>query len=411
MDPVRQKILDQIQHMADHAVIINRRYLDDEQLIRSEQLEVLDTVFNANIRDAEIREITAHFAPLFRNDHPVHLAVWGKTGTGKTMTIIYVVNLLQELSHKRDIEMRFVHLDLATPRPCFRALNDLACLLNASKRYTKGVSLHEMMTRIETALVDFTGYLVLFVDEVDNVRRDQSSFLTFLVRRLPQNVRCKIILIFASNHLDWCEGLDPRIQSFLKMNELIFEPYNASDLQHILRIRVERAMRPGAVEDGVIEKIAAMASRNHGDARQAVALLGRSAHLAEKNRGTITLGVVDQAASQIDQDRYICLVRSAPRQLQAAISAVMRRRCSPTDRATMTTMSIYKTYTPLCQDHGMQPLTYRAFSDLLSELDLYGLIHTRIQSHGRHGRNRQITVPLPDQLIEKIQQTLKTSLT
>ena len=47
-------------------------------------------------------------------------------------------------------------------------VNDLACLLNASKRYQKGISLEEMMTRIEVKLADYQGYLVLFIDEVDN---------------------------------------------------------------------------------------------------------------------------------------------------------------------------------------------------------------------------------------------------
>ena len=53
---VRGKIIAQIQHMLDHAIIKNRRFLDDEQLIKSEQLAVLEEIFNANVRDAEIRE-------------------------------------------------------------------------------------------------------------------------------------------------------------------------------------------------------------------------------------------------------------------------------------------------------------------------------------------------------------------
>ena len=181
---VRAKIVDQIQRMLDHAVVVNRRFLDDEQLIRSEQLAVLEEIFNANVRDREIREISSHFAPLLRGDHPVHLALWGKTGTGKTLTMTYFLGLLAEMCRKRKIALRSQHLDLSTPRPCFRALNDLACLLNASKRYKKGISLEELMLRIEASLADYRGYLIIFVDEVDNVRRDRDTFLAFLVRRL-----------------------------------------------------------------------------------------------------------------------------------------------------------------------------------------------------------------------------------
>ena len=139
------KIVDRIQHMLDHAVVVNRRYLDDEQLIRSEQMAVLEEIFNANVRDAEIQEISSHFAPVLRGDHPVHLALWGKTGTGKTLTMIYFLNLLAEMCRKKQIPIRYKHIDLSTPRPCFRALNDLACLLNASKRYRKGISLEELI--------------------------------------------------------------------------------------------------------------------------------------------------------------------------------------------------------------------------------------------------------------------------
>ena len=52
----------------------------------------------------------------------------------------------------------------------------------------------------------------------------------------------------------WPDHLDPRVKSFLKLNELIFKPYDAVDLQHIFRIRVEKALEAKAVEPGVIEK-------------------------------------------------------------------------------------------------------------------------------------------------------------
>lgn len=82
MEPtkVRTKIVNQIQHMVGSAIIKDRRFLDDEQLIKSEQLAVLEEIFNANVRDTEIRELSNHFAAVLRDDHPCHMAIWGKTG-------------------------------------------------------------------------------------------------------------------------------------------------------------------------------------------------------------------------------------------------------------------------------------------------------------------------------------------
>jgi len=403
MEPtkVRTKILNQIQHMVGSAVIKDRRFLDDEQLIRSEQLAVLEEIFNANVRDTEIQELSSHFAAILRGDHPCHLAIWGKTGTGKTLTLSYFLNLLSEMCLAKRIPLRHEHLDLSNPRPCFRALNDLACLLNASKRYQKGISLEEMMIRIESKLADYQGYLVLFVDEVDNVRRDKDNFMTFLVRRLPQKIPAKLILVLVSNRLDWPDHLDPRVKSFLKLNELIFKPYDAVDLQHILRIRVEKALHPQAVEPGVIEKIAAMASRDHGDARRAVALLAKSAYLAEKAGTKITQQMVDKAATELDQDRYLSLLRSAPSQLQAAMAAVIGATQEIKGGA-IGTGEAYDAYKAFSKQAGLRALTGRAFGDLISELDTYSLLRSRVLSRGRYGRTREIVLDLPQELIGKI---------
>ena len=410
MEPqeTRAKVTNRIRHMVKSAMIKNRRYLEDEQLIQSEQLDVFEEIFNTSVRDAEIKELSSHFAPIFRDDHPCHLAIWGKTGTGKTLTLMYFLKLLTEMCRSSKIPIRHVHLDLSNPRPCFRALNDLACLLNASKRYQKGISLEEMMTRIEVKLASYRGYLILFIDEVDNIRRDRDNFMTFLVRRLPQRISAKLILVFVSNRLDWPDHLDPRVKSFLKLNELIFKPYDALDLQHILRIRVDKALYPGAVEAGVLEKIAALASREHGDARKAIALLAKSAYLAEKAGTKITLALVDRAATELDRDRYLALVRSAPPQLQAALAAVIeavRRSRS----GAIGTGEAYDAYKRFCQKTDLRPLTGRAFGDLISELDIYSLLCSRVLSRGRYGRTREIVLDLPAELVEKIYSGIRMS--
>jgi Cdc6-like AAA superfamily ATPase len=142
----------------NNTIILNRRYLDDEQLYRDEQFKVLKEIFDVNVRDTEIRELSSHFAPIFRQDHPIHLSLLGKTGTGKTVTMLYFLSTLQYLCEKKKIAIRHIHLDLCTPKPCFRVLNDLACYLDAAKRYKKGISLDELMCKIE----EKTGVLHTF---------------------------------------------------------------------------------------------------------------------------------------------------------------------------------------------------------------------------------------------------------
>lgn len=405
----KRKIVRQIQHMAQSRIIKNPRFLDDEQLLNSEQQNVLEEIFNANVRDVEIKELSSHFAGIFRGNHPYHLAIWGKTGTGKTLSVAYFLNILSSLCTDKNIPLLHKHLDLTNRGPCFRALNDLACLLDASKRYERGISHEEMMRNIERKLSDFKGYLILFIDEVDNISHDRDIFLAFLIRRLPQRIPSKLILILVSNKLSWPDQLDPRIKSFFKNQELVFKPYDALDLQKILSIRIEKALYKNSTEQGVIEKIAAIASRDHGDARKAVSLLGKSAYLAEKAGSKITLNIIDKASSELETDRYLTLLRTAPQQFQAAMAAVIEAS-KKTKKNFIGSGEAYDSYKHFCNRVGLRMLTDRVFGDLLAELDLACLIHSRIVSRGRYGRSREIRIDMPYELIQNIYNTIAESL-
>ena len=58
----------------------------------------------------------------------------------------------------------------------------------------------------------------------------------------------------------------------------------------------------------------------------------------------------------------------------------------------------------------MKPLTQRRVSDIIAELDMVGIINTKVISNGRYGRTRQISVAVPDNTIPKINELLKDGL-
>ncbi|MBL7076255.1 MAG: AAA family ATPase [Kiritimatiellae bacterium] len=384
---IQERIWAEIEDAAENPIVISHEYLDDEQLPQERQFEVLTEIFNTNVRTHEIRTISNHFSPVFRNGHPTHLSVIGSTGTGKTITIRWFLAQIEKFCAGKGIPFQQVHLDLCCPTPCFRALNNLACLLDASKRYRKGVSLEEIMGRVEAKLKSSDGYLAVFVDEADNVRTDFNTFYQFLVKRLPKRIGARLVLIFTSNRLDWMENLDPRVKSCLKVRELSFKSYDADSLKRILTMRVKKALQPSRIEEGVIDKIAALASQQHGDARKAVNLLRRSADLAEQDRTAITLELVDRAYEEIERDKYIDMIRSSPKQLQAALYAALTGK--PRTGA-LHTGPAYLVYERFCSETGLRPISQRAFSDLLYELDMYGFIRARTVSRGRYGRTKEI---------------------
>ena len=56
----------------------------------------------------------------------------------------------------------------------------------------------------------------------------------------------------------------------------------------------------------------------------------------------------------------------------------------------MTTGEVYEIYRELCKKTRYNCLTQRRTADLISELDMLGIITARVISKGRHGRTREI---------------------
>ena len=51
---IQERIRTEIELAAENSIIINQEYLDDEQLTRERQFEVLTEIFNMNVRNEEI---------------------------------------------------------------------------------------------------------------------------------------------------------------------------------------------------------------------------------------------------------------------------------------------------------------------------------------------------------------------
>ena len=59
-------------------------------------------------------------------------------------------------------------------------------------------------------------------------------------------------------------------------------------------------------------------------------------------------------------------------------------------------------YRYICEKEAARPLTQRRFSDMISYLDLYGLVNARVISKGRYGNTRDIPSVLPVEVVKRL---------
>ena len=74
------------------------------------------------------------------------------------------------------------------------------------------------------------------------------------------------------------------------------------------------------------------------------------------------------------------------------------------------TGDIFDYYEQLCRKTNNDCLTHRRVSDIIAELDMLGLINTRVISKGRHGRMREIKLVIPETIKQKARHILIESL-
>ncbi len=264
--------------------------------------------------------------------------------------------------------------------------------------------------QIDEARLQSKGQLIiLMLDEIDQLVGKIGDEILYTLTRLNADLKySQLVILGISNDMTFADNLEPRVRSSLREEDVIFPPYNALQLQEILYSRVKDAFVNGAIEQGVVEKCSAYAARDHGDARRALDLLRVAGEVAEREQlSKVTIEHIDLAEQKIEKDRVMDIVKSQPKQSQAALFSILS---VTKENEFFFTGDIYDTYKTICSNSSLRPLTMRRISDIIAELDTLGIINAQVMSKGRYGRTRKISLSLPVGMAPKLCEVLEQSL-
>ncbi|MBS1267084.1 MAG: ORC1-type DNA replication protein [Candidatus Woesearchaeota archaeon] len=388
-------------------------YLKKESFfIEKKALQSAYTPDNIPHRDEHIQNMAEIMAPCLKLEKPSNMFIYGKTGTGKTVSVKYIRNKLENIAKKKKIDVKFIYINCKLKRVAdteYRLIAQLARELGKSIPPT-GLPTDEVYKIFFNAIEEVKSLVILMLDEIDQLVKKAGDGILYNLTRLNSELKdSQISVIGISNDLTFTDHLDPRIKSSLSEEEIVFPPYNALQIQDILNQRKEVAFKPGVIGPGVIEKCSAYAAREHGDARRALELIRVAAEIAErKNLDKVSLEHIDKAEEKIERDRILDLVKTQPKQFQATLYSIILR-CSKKDK-NMLTGEVYEYYKSICLKVGMRPLTQRRISDIIAELDMLGIINAKVISKGRYGRTREISLAVPYSTIPKIKKILQQDL-
>jgi archaeal cell division control protein 6 len=365
-----------------------------------------------NHRDEQINYMAQILAPALRNDKPSNLFVYGKTGTGKTLAARYIAEQMENVAREKGLPLKIFYLNCKLKKIAdteYRLIAELARFFGKAVPPT-GLPTDEVYNIFFNALNKEKKIIILIMDEIDQLVRKAGDEIIYNLTRINSELKeSQLSIIGISNDLMFANNLDPRVKSSLSEEEIVFPPYNAMQIQDILKHRADHAFKKDTLEHGVIQKCAAYAAREHGDARRALELLRVAGEIAERqNQEKVVIANIDEAEDKIERDRLIDMVRTHPKQFQATLYPILL--LGQSGKKDIYTGDIYELYKDICEKIGLRPLTQRRVSDIIAELDMLGIINAKVVSKGRFGRTREINISLSKTVEKKILTILQEDL-
>ena len=350
-----------------------------------------------------------------RGERASNLFLYGKTGTGKTLSARYVGEKIEAKirDSRSEVGLKFLYVNCKSKKVSdteYRIIAELISLLGESVPAT-GLPTDAVYSKFIDLVDKERQNVVLVLDEIDQaVKKISDNFIYTLTRINSELKNSQISLVGISNSLTFMDNLDPRVRSSLGEEEIIFPPYNALQLRDILENRAKEAFSTDVLEEGVIAKCAAYAAREHGDARRALDLLRVAGEIAvREGSDKVLLEHIDSANNKIERDKMLDIIQNEPTQFQLVLYSIMRLN-ERKEIEKIFTGDVYNIYQEICEQTKNEILTQRRISDILAEFDMLGIINAKVISKGRQGRTREIRLMLSPNVKEKAWSILKDSL-
>ncbi len=387
MDPV-ERLLDAAEN--GKSLIINR--------------EVLHFTYIPNTilhRNEEQEKVTQSLLPILKQSRPSNLLIYGKPGTGKTLVVRKVLLKIQERVEKSNFPIRLIYTNSKEETTLYGLLVSFGRQLGLSEKDlpTTGLAISEVFKRLLKVITKEQINAIFVIDEIDYLAHLVSKTGKDILYQLTRANEClqkgSLTLVGISNDLTFKERLDPRVISSLGEEEIVFPNYTVEQIREILEDRISMAFMDGVLEKSALNLCAAMAGREHGDARRAIDLLRVAGEIAEREQtSSINEEHIRAAAQKIEENKEVVALQSYPLHEKLLVIAVMKT-------SGLSTGEIYTSYKNMCKMTRQKELTQRRITQMLSDIELSGIITGRIIHQGIHGRTKKFKLTISPEMVKE----------
>ena len=210
--------------------------------------------------------------------------IMGNIGTGKTvLSQRFGLDITKE-AKQRNINFKYIHIN------CRECKGSLFMILQRTimKFYPnfprRGYSAEELLQALMQILNDKNVYLILALDELESLIRNEGSDPLYNLSRIQEDLLDspkRLSLICIIRHPESLKKLDESTKSTLQRNIIYLKDYSESQLEDILNDRVNIAFKEGTISPQTLMLIAELGNTEGGNARYSIELLWRAGKYAD----------------------------------------------------------------------------------------------------------------------------------
>jgi cell division control protein 6 len=367
---------------------------------------------NLLFRDKQINGIANALTPSLRGDRGRNLFIYGKTGTGKTSCMRYVIDKIKAVPGVK-AQVNYINCRIYNSR--YRILQKI--MSDYMPTYAKhGYGVVDLYNKMISWIEEDGKILVPVLDEIDVVR-DLDDMVYTLTRANSDIKSGGIVIVGISNKISFKDDLDPRSLSTLYETELVFPPYNSTELSEILKQRAAIGLRDGVIDSASINLLAAISAKDSGDARIALKMLAKAAEMAEERGDTkVNSRDIDNASRSTEDEVAYELVSTLPEHQKLVIYAISllvlngsryKRLMDGGDGTYLISGDVYDKYVAIVNSLSKEPKSTRWYRKFVADLEMQALISTVESGKGIRGHTKLIKLLYsPAKIKETIEQGL-----
>ena len=356
-------------------------------------------------REAHTAELERLFSPLAFDGKSCSAFLWGGVGTGKTAIAKRFCLDMEAYFQEKGRRMGTVYTN------CRIKNSEYAVMLDAVRHFDpsfpdRGFALDELISILVRSVESKKEALVIILDEVDVMLKGPKKNIIYQLSRLPEQLSAGSISLILISQYPLATMIDEASMStFRRSNMISFARYTFNELLAIVRYRAGLALSDGALSDESAELIANVSSE-FGDARYALEILERAAHVAETaGESEVTPDCIRTASASVYSDVSEVKLNNLDRNKKIVLLSISRAIKSA---ASVSMTKCEKTYAVVCEEYNVPAKKHTQFYTYVMDMEKMALLRTEVKREPDGGRVTYISIDNipPKELANKLEYLL-----